>query len=191
MKATKVTPKRRPSQATARIVVTDPAGHRVASAPVVDLAPVRFKMRKILVPVDFSNPSQIAIRYARPFAEQFGAALTLLHVIEPVMYPVEFGYMPIEPQEAEEQRIAEIQRRLKQLGKELGATVPVQSLVRVGRAWKEVVDTAKAQETDLIVVATHGYTGLQHALLGSVAEKIVRHAPCPVLVVRPEEHDFL
>ena len=192
MKPTKPTPSpRRSARSSARLVVTDNAGHRVASAPVIDLAPVRFKLRKILVPVDFSTPSEKAIRYARPFAEQFGATLTLLHVIEPVVYPVEFGYMPIEPQEAEDMRLAELQRRLKKLGAELGATVPVQTQVRIGRAWKEVVDAAKAQKTDLIVVATHGYTGLQHALLGSVAEKIVRHAPCPVLVVRPEEHDFL
>ena len=186
-----VKPGRSKPKAGARLVVTDRSGHRVASAPVIDLAPIRFKLRKILVPVDFSTPSQKAIRYARPFAEQFGASLMLLHVIEPIVYPVEFGYLPVEPQEAEEQRLAEFQRRLKQLGAELGATVPVQTQVRIGRAWKEVVDAAKAQSTDLIVVATHGYTGLQHALLGSVAEKIVRHAPCPVLVVRPEEHDFL
>ena len=64
-------------------------------------------------------------------------------------------------------------------------------VVRVGRAWQEVTELAKETNADLLVIATHGYTGLTHVLLGSVAEKIVRHAPCPVLTVRPEERDFL
>ncbi len=191
MKTVKKNASVRAGKTRAGLVVSDKAGHRLASAPVLDLAPVRFRIRKILVPVDFSGPSQKALRYARPFAEQFGASLTLIHVMEPIYYPTDFGYVPMAPQEAEEQRLVELQRRLKQLGAELGATVSVQTVVRVGRAWKEIVDAAKAQGTDLIIVATHGYTGLQHALLGSVAEKVVRHAPCPALVVRTEEHDFL
>jgi len=60
----------------------------------------------------------------------------------------------------------------------------------LGRSWKEVVDLAKNDNYDLIILATHGYTGVKHALLGSVTEKVVRHAPCPVLVVRTDEHDF-
>ncbi len=167
------------------------AGKRKPEASVIELAQVRFHLQKILVPIDFSEPSQKALRYARPFAEQFGASLTLLHVMEPINYPIEYGYAPIAPLEAEETRQSELLARLKQLGTELGATVPVKSVVRVGRAWKEIVDFAKAQNSDLVIVATHGYTGLKHALLGSVAEKVVRHAPCPALVVRTEEHDFL
>lgn len=151
----------------------------------------RLNIRRILVPVDFSEPSRKALRYARPFAEQFGARLTLLHVMEPIIYPPELGYVSFAPQEAEDQRLVDLQAKLKQLAGELGATVPVQSVVRVGRAWKEIVDAARAQETDLIIVATHGYTGLQHALMGSVAEKVVRHAPCPALVVRTQERDFV
>lgn len=191
MKTVKKPASVRAGKTRARLVIRDKEGHRLASAPVLDLAPVRFRIRKILVPVDFSGPSQKALLYARPFAEQFGASITLIHVMEPIFYPADFGYVPLAPQEAEEQRLVELQRRLKQLGAELGATVSVHTVVRVGRAWKEIVDAAKAQRTDLIIVATHGYTGLQHALLGSVAEKVVRHAPCPALVVRTEEHDFL
>jgi nucleotide-binding universal stress UspA family protein len=163
----------------------------MAKAAPIELAPLRFRIRKILVPIDFSEPSQQALRYARPFAEQFGASLTLLHVMEPVVYPAEFGYAPLAPLEAEEPRQNELQARLQQMGIGLGTTVSVKSIVRVGRVWKEIVDVAKAQDTDLIIVATHGYTGLKHALLGSVAEKVLRHAPCPALVVRTEEHDFL
>lgn len=160
-------------------------------APVIELVPLRFKIRKILVPIDFSEPSQQALHYARPFAEQFGASLTLLHVMEPVSYPADFGYLPAMPQEAETQRLNELEDRLREMAAKLGTTVPLNCTVRIGRVWKEVVDMAKAQNTDLIIVATHGYTGLKHALLGSVAEKVLRHAPCPALVVRTEEHEFL
>lgn len=181
----------RSRNASARLVLTDKTGRRASATPTIELAPLRFRIGKILVPVDFSEPSQKALHYARPFAEQFGASLTLMHVLEPITYPMEFGYIPIEGPDLEQQRLTEIGRRLNQLGKGLGATVPVTSFIRVGRAWKEIVEAAKTEATDLIIVSTHGYTGLQHALLGSVAEKIVRHAPCPVLVVRTEEHDFV
>jgi nucleotide-binding universal stress UspA family protein len=189
MKTAKTSPRSR--KAGTRLVATDSIGRPVATAPALELAPVRFRIGKILVPVDFSEPSQKALHYARPFAEQFGAGLTLVHVVEPITYPMEFGYIPIETPDLEKQRLTELGAKLAQLGEDLGASVPVESFIRVGRAWKEIVETAKTQGTDLIIVATHGYTGLQHALLGSVAEKIVRHAPCPVLVVRTEEHDFV
>jgi nucleotide-binding universal stress UspA family protein len=162
-----------------------------AAAPKVTVAPLRFRIKRILIPIDFSEPCKKALRYARPFAEQFDARLTLIHVHEPIVYPSDFGYVPLDPQEFEQQRVDDLERKLRALADELGATVPVEATVRHGRAWKEVVDAAATMDTDLIIVATHGYTGFQHALLGSVAEKIVRHAPCPVLVVRSEEHDFV
>lgn len=175
----------------ARVVVTDRTGHRVASAPLSELAPVRFHIRQILVPVDFSEHSRKSLRYARPFAEQFGASLLLLHVIEPLAFPGEFGYAPIEPVNLDQQRMDNARQQLKKVAEELAATVPVESVVRLGRAWKEIVDTARVKETDMLIISTHGYTGLKYALLGSVAEKIVRHAPCPVLVVRTDENDFV
>ena len=60
-------------------------------------------------------------------------------------------------------------------------------IVRFGRAWQEIIEVAREQKCDMIIMATHGYTGLRHVLLGSVAEKIVRHSPCPVLTVRPDD----
>ncbi|MCW5558967.1 MAG: universal stress protein, partial [Verrucomicrobiae bacterium] len=148
-------------------------------------------IRQILVPVDFSEHSRKSIRYALPFAEQFGAKLVLLHVIEPMVVPGEFAYVPVEPQEMDEQRMAKGREQLQAAAKELAAKVPVETEVRLGRAWKEIAETAKSREVDLLIISTHGYTGFKYALLGSVAEKIVRHAPCPVLVVRAEEHDFV
>ena len=72
-----------------------------------------------------------------------------------------------------------------------GSGIKTHHVVRLGRAWQEVVEIAREVKSDLIILATHGYTGLKHVLLGSVAEKILRHAPCPVLSVRADERDFL
>jgi len=191
MRATKTSTEIRPRKSSAHVVVDDAEGHRVASAPLGQLAPVRFRIGRILVPMDFSEHSRKALRYARPFAEQFGAQLTLLHVIEPVVLPTDFGYVPSTPVDLDEQRMQDARKQLSGIAGELGATVPVNFIVRLGRSWKEIVETARNNHMDLLIIATHGYTGLKYALLGSVAEKIIRHAPCPVLVVRAEEHDFL
>lgn len=173
------------------IVVTDRKGHLRATAPAAELAPVNLHLRRIMVPLDFSEPSHQALRYARGFAEQFGASLTLLHVIEPMVYPAELGYVPIVPDDLEEKRMEDLKARLKALAQDLGTSSKVETFLRIGRSWREICDAAKADNTDLIIIATHGYTGLKHALLGSTAERVVRHAPCPVLIVRAEEHDFV
>ncbi len=190
-KATRAAKSPAREKSKARVVVTDAAGRQRASAPIIELAPLRFHIRKILVPVDFSSHSRQALRYARQFAEQFGATLCLVHVIEPMVLGGDFGYTPVPPGNLDEERMATARKELKNIANELGAGVPVESTVRLGRAWKEITDTAQSLPADLLIVSTHGYTGLKYALLGSVAEKIVRHSPCPVLVVRPGEHDFV
>lgn len=191
MKLSKANPPKLHRATAAQVVIADGQGHRMATAPLDQLSPVRFRIGRILVPVDFSEHSRKSLRYARPFAEQFGAQITLLHVIEPVVLPTDFGYVPATPVELDEHRMEDARRQLQGLIRELGATVPIDFVVRLGRAWKEIVDAAKSQNMDLLIIATHGYTGLKYALLGSVAEKIIRHAPCPVLVVRSDEKDFL
>ncbi|MEI6341298.1 MAG: universal stress protein [Verrucomicrobiota bacterium] len=179
----------RPSEA--KIVVTGKDGHGHATVPATAMTPRRIGLRKILVPVDFSQPSRKAVHYARMFAEQFAAAIVLVHVVEPMTYPPDFAVVPLLPPDVEEARMRELQRQLDAIAKGVGGGIAVAAKVFVGRPWQGVVEEAKASGADLIVVSTHGYTGLKHALLGSVAEKIVRHAPCPVLVVRDEEHDFV
>jgi nucleotide-binding universal stress UspA family protein len=176
---------------TARLVVTNTSGRQVASAPALQLTPNRFHLRKILVPVDFSPNCQESILYARHFAEQFEAEICLLHVVEPVVVTNDFGYVPILPNDLEEQRLEGAGKELRTLAKSLGAGVAVESKVLLGRAWKEITDAARTLPADLLIVSTHGFTRIKHALLGSVAEKIVRHAPCPVLVVRLGEHEFV
>ena len=152
------------------------------------MVPASLQLKRILVPVDFSEPSEKALRYAGKFAEQFGAAVTLLHVIQPMVYPADFGYppTPVDEDEIVRQRIGE---RLEGMAGKLPTTA--QSLIRFGQPYQEINAAASELGTDLIIIATHGRTGFKHVLMGSTAERVVRHAPCPVLIVRPGEHDFV
>ena len=153
------------------------------------MAPLQFHIGRILVPVDFSEHSQKALRYALAFASQFGAEVALVHVVEQMVYPGDWMYPPLAVTDFAMEKREQVIARLRAL--DAGSGVKTQHVVRLGRAWQEVVEIAKEMKSDLIILATHGYTGLKHALLGSVAEKIVRHAPCPVLSVHPDERDFL
>jgi nucleotide-binding universal stress UspA family protein len=144
--------------------------------------PRRFK--RILVPIDFSRPSLKAIPYALGIARQFGSDVHLLHVVDTTEYPPPtLLTLPLVPQ-------AELNRRLlKQLRATAGmyhtggGTIHVLKL-REGRAYAEICAAARRLNADLIVIATHGYTGYKHMFLGSTAERVVQHSRCPVLVVR-------
>jgi len=145
-----------------------------------------FQLKKILVPIDFSNLSKDALPYAVFLAGRFDAEVILLHVVEPFAPPAELGYAPSTAKEAEaasQQCAAEQLARVRQ--QTLTPNMSVQTLVRSGAPFHEICCAAKALGADLIVLTTHGYTGLKHVWLGSTAERVVRHAPCPVLVVRP------
>jgi universal stress protein A len=182
---------KKPTQSSGalKLVITDKSGRKTASAPVTAMAPVQFHIGRILVPIDFSEHSQKALRYALAFADQFDAEVTLVHVVEQMVYPGDWMYPPLTAGDFAAEKRGEMVERLRSL--DAGSGVKTQHVVRLGRAWQEVIEIAKEQKADLIILATHGYTGLKHVLLGSVAEKIVRHAPCPVLSVRADERDFL
>lgn len=150
-----------------------------------------FRIHRILVPVDFSECSVKALRYALPFARQFGAEIAVLYVLQ-AYYPggelnhnLDLAYLEKEIADNAARDVRELVER------EIGDAVPVRGLVRNGRPADQVCRQAKEDETDLIIVSTHGHTGLKHIMMGSIAELIVRHAPCPVLVVRTNEHDFV
>lgn len=151
----------------------------------------RLQIKSILVPTDFSLPSMKALDYAVPFAEQFGAKLTLLHVVEPISTPDFANSFPLVMES--DRVIAAARIRLEALinNKSSNAKLVEKILVRLGRSYHEIVDAARSLKVDLIIIATHGYTGLKHAWLGSTAERVVQHAPCPVLVVRECQHDFV
>ena len=152
-----------------------------------ELAPVILTLKSILVPIDFSKTSQTALEYAVPLAEQFGAKVTLLHAIEPLPYPVGLTYLPM----GEGFPIKPLEEKLNKLAKK---TIEPQHLkeviVQVGTAFEVVTNVARDRKVDLIIITTHGYTGLRHVFMGSTAERVVRHAPCPVFVVRKCEYKF-
>jgi universal stress protein A len=153
--------------------------------------PRTVRIKSILVPTDFSVESEKALAYALPFARQFGAKLTLLHVVEPIATPDFAKTFPLVSEN--DQVKANCKRHLERILKdlEIGPEFVEKVLVRFGRAFNEIAEAARTLKVDLIIISTHGYTGLKHALLGSTTERVVRHAPCPVLVVRPREHEFV
>ncbi len=156
----------------------------------VNVGPPLRRLKTILVPIDFSDASLKAFRYAVPFAEQFGATLCLVHVIEEGSFVNDLpNVVLVRP---EQERVREANRELLTLARrEIEELVPINPQVRIGKPFHEIVEVAKQLKADLIIIATHGHTGLRRALLGSTAELVVRHAPCPVLVVRQKEQEFV
>jgi nucleotide-binding universal stress UspA family protein len=146
------------------------------------------RLQTILVPVDFTPDSEKSLTYAVCLAKQFGARITLLHVSQVQFCGTEFAYMPIE-----DWAICEgVRTRLDALvERKVGLDLLGATLVRHGVCFEVITCVAREINADMIVVSTHGYTGLKHLMAGSTAERVVRHAPCPVLVVHPQERDFV
>jgi len=163
------------------------------SGNVIEVAPVVLHVKQILVPYDFSGFSTKALNYALKFAEQFDAAVLAVHVVQPIpILPTDMtAALPV-PDPTGNQLPA-IDSRLRKLCRRAAAThhLTVTPLVVVGTPYERIVEIAKSESADLIVIATHGYTGLKRFFMGSTAERVVRHAPCPVLVVRDKERDFV
>lgn len=148
------------------------------------------QIRRILVPVDFSENSRKAVTYATAFARQFGATVTLLHVVQVNYAYGELGAIDFSSLEREMRTGA--QKELAALIDTLRATgLTAEAILREGSPVKIIAEVAREIAADLLIVSTHGYTGLKHVLMGSIAEHVVRYAPCPVLVVRQQEHDFI
>jgi nucleotide-binding universal stress UspA family protein len=150
------------------------------------------QLMKILVPTDFSGESRKAIEYARAFAERFGARITLLHVVELESCPADFGYGPVTMEYPCKEKLKEAKTKLNALGRKvIGEELYEESLAVSGTAYAEITEAAKALETDLIIMGTHGDEGREHLPMGSTAERVVRHAHCPVFIVRRKEHEFV
>lgn len=149
-----------------------------------------FQLKKILVPIDFSDCSRKALMYAFPLARQFGASLTLLHV---VYANYAYGeYAGCDFKQLESQLLENGRKDLAEFAKrEVAGPVSCATDVRAGRAADEIVLAAREDGVDLVIISTHGRTGLAHVFLGSTAEEVVRRAPCPVLTVREREHEFI
>ncbi len=152
----------------------------------------RIDLNRILVPIDFSEHSKRALQYAIPFAQQFNASIDLLYVVEPTVYPADFSFGQVGfPAIEEELRKRGAEELDELLEKEISGRLKAKRAIRTGKAFYEINQYAREAKMDLIIIATHGHTGIEHALFGSTAEKVVRKAPCPVLVVRTGEREFI
>lgn len=154
-----------------------------ANHPVPASKSFSIQTRSILVPIDFSEASEKALDYAIDLARRFGAKLTLLNVVEPIATP-DFVYYPLVMEN--DKVVANAKKHLEQTRAQVGLDEELveKTLVRKGVPYREITDAARTLKADLIVISTHGYSGLIHAFMGSTAERVVRHAECPVLVVR-------
>lgn len=144
-------------------------------------------MNRILVAVDFSETSDKAFDHALSLARAFEAELLAIHVLEePILYA------PTTAQVYRDEFEKTMQGRMDELlARHSGEGVEIRTLLKPGPPFLEVIRTAEAENCDMIVMGTHGHGPVQNMLMGSVAEKVVRKAKCPVLVVRPDQHDFV
>ncbi len=159
------------------------------------------KLTRILAPTDFSKYSGFALEWAAYLAHYLKAELTLLHVIpeEDVRIVEEIvgeGSVIRLPRGLRENVVEERQKGFREqiemvLNPEIRASVRMEEIIRIGYPFLEILKTAQEKEVDMIVMGTHGRTGLSHVLIGSVAEKVVHQAPCPVLTIKHPQYKYI
>ena len=167
--------------------------HQAVDVSNSDLSANALKIKKILVPVDFSECSLKAWKYALAFARQFAASVTACHIINSNQFGcpdwnIDYANYLLYEEKIEKKAT----ERLNDLiANEAGTGIKIKGEVNTGQVVDEVLEMAAELDADIILISTHGYTGLKHAFLGSTAESVVRRAACPVLVVREQEHEFI
>jgi nucleotide-binding universal stress UspA family protein len=159
------------------------------------------KLTRILAPTDFSKYSGFALEWAAYLAQCMKADLLLLHVLSEeegkiVEEVIGEGAVVQIPRGIRQNVVEERQRKLIDqyemvVSREIKASLKVEQMIRIGVPFLEIVRAAKEKDVDLIVLGTHGRTGLSHALIGSVAEKVVHHAHCPVLSIKHPQYKFI
>ena len=150
-------------------------------------------IKTVLVPTDFSDASESALNYGKAMAEAFGASLHVLHVMEDLLahaWAAEV-YVASMPNLRDEIERESRQRLGTMLTPEDVTRLRAEIALVAGNPFIEIIRYAKANNIDLIVMGTHGRGPIAHMLLGSVAEKVVRKSPCPVLTVREAQHEFV
>lgn len=159
------------------------------------------KLTRILAPTDFSKYSGFALEWAAFLAQCMKAELILLHVIpeedaQIIEEVIGEGAIAHIPRGLREDVLEERKNKFKQqlkvvLSNDLRSSLPIEEVLKIGVPFLEIVKTAKEKDVDLIVMGTHGRTGLAHVLIGSVAEKVVHHAHCPVLTIKHPQYKFV
>jgi universal stress protein A len=142
------------------------------------------KIKRILCPTDFSASAEKAVEYAVFLASSHNAELQLLHVVDHLHGFDNYLILSMTPDEISERMEEHTNENLSEVVNQIKETVKIQKAVRHGKASVQIVEMAKEMKADLVVMGTHGRTGLSHVIIGSVAEAVIRHAHCPVLVVR-------
>ena len=144
------------------------------------------KVNRILVPLDFSRPSLEALESGLELAEAFGASVEVLHVVDTMRFAPLVG-PPTTLDAVRRSEVAAAHRRLEKVRRKVGPRrFEVRFTLKVGAPHLHILDVARRSGADMIVMATHGRTGLPRLFLGSVAEKVLRSATCPVLTIRPQ-----
>ncbi|MFQ6607376.1 MAG: universal stress protein [Fidelibacterota bacterium] len=147
-------------------------------------------LKKIMITTDFSEFSRYAFRYATILAEKFTAELIIVHVIQPTITPADFAWAVPPPNlSGEFDELAK--QSLDRLAKELiPNSIKSRTILTHGSPAREIIETGRKENVDMIIMSTHGLGGLSHVLFGSTTEKVVRKSPCPVLTIRHPEHKF-
>jgi universal stress protein A len=150
------------------------------------------KPKTILLPVDFTECSKKAVTYAVSMARHFHCRIILLHVARLAIPMPSPELVALQSDVLNDQMRNDAARQLAQWRHQVAAHVPARALVSSGGpVHEEIVAMARKTKSDLIVIATHAKGALEHLFSSNVTEKVVHHAPCPVLVVREREHDFI
>lgn len=146
-------------------------------------------IKKILCPTDFSDASKNAVRYANEFARTMNAEVIFLHVVEPrpITTDMSVAYLPIETdlEKAAEEDLTALLEEEKDKG------ISAEKIVLVGQPAETIIEQSKVYDVDLIILGSHGRAGLTRLLMGSVAEAVLRKSPCPVLIIKAEEKEFI
>ena len=179
--------RRKPSATPTQLLAPGSA----VNTPVVEMVPSLLKIARSLVPLDLSDCSLKAPHYAVRFAEQFGAKLTLLHIVE--AYPIDCMLGLKDARDSSAWMFDRARAQLDRLRATLGSarSTLADQQVAFGKTFHPICEAAKERNIDIIIIATHGRTGLQRLQLGSTVERVVRHAPCPVLGLVNQEGEIL
>jgi nucleotide-binding universal stress UspA family protein len=148
-------------------------------------------IKKLLVPTDFTAYCNFALKYAVALAQSFGAKIYVIHVHDPYPYGPGMEGIYYSPEVMNKLKTKE-EENLEGIVNELRSKqIDAERVFVKGRPFMEIIGQAQKLKVDLIVMATHGRTGVSHLIFGSTTEKVVRMAPCPVLTVKHPEHDFV